>query len=589
MSVGVLRALLVLTTASVLAACGGAGSSVGSAPAPVLARSPNPGSTPGTGSTHAPGATPSATAAGTQTPQPGTSATPQPGTSATPGLSGPTPSATSSADLTCDTATYPSTAYVQCEATNYAMVTQDETEQAMPAFVLAEETQDGTNMTQWADRALADPSWLYPQSGNTPYTPVGTQWSGPATGDPFRFEQMTGPDGSTFYTTQAVVTPFVAYDSGCARMSGRVWAPASSAPGDALPNVVIENGSVEAPETLYWWAAQALVRAGYVVLTFDPRGQGRSDEQTPTGTQGGNINDSVFESGLVDAIDFFRSTPSKQYPNNTTCKGVYPTTVVNYNPYWNRIDPNRLGIAGHSEGAIGVSIVQGYGGAGAAQWPGKIDATNPVKVAVAWDGLFGPAGGDVGGIGNMTTSTKFTARVPAMGNSSEYGLTPTPFTTPPPIDEHKDAFSQWVKAGTPVYELTIRGSSHYEFSEGPGLPATSWCPNPSANECENGWGNAMSTYYTVAWFDRWLKLPGEYGYADADARLLDDNGEQGRNKMSWHFHSARSYPDRNGVMHVCSNIRGGCADTGLGPNRRPSTAALRASAQGDRGVGATQR
>ena len=32
-----------------------------------------------------------------------------------------------------------------------------------------------------------------------------------------------------------------------------------------------------------WWFSQALVRAGYVVLTFDPRGQGRSDQQTPTG------------------------------------------------------------------------------------------------------------------------------------------------------------------------------------------------------------------------------------------------------------------------------------------------------------------
>lgn len=450
------------------------------------------------------------------------------------------------------------------------MVTQDETEQAMPAFQLAEQSQNTANMLQWAARAAADPSWLYPQSGNTPYTPVGTQWSGPAVGDPFAYADVTGPDGNAFYTNEAVVTPFIYYDSGCARQSGRVWAPASSAPGSRLPNIVIENGSIEAPETLYWWAAQALVRDGYVVMTFDPRGQGRSDEQTPTGVQGGNINDSVFETGLVDAIDFFRSTPSKTYPNNNTCKGTYPTAVTSVNPYWNRIDPARLGIAGHSEGAIGVSVVQGLGGKGAAPWSGKIDSTNPVKVAVAWDGLFGPTGGDVGGIGNMSSSSfpAFSARVPAMGNSSEYGLSPTPFVSPPPIDEHEAAYSQWVAAKTPVYELTIRGSSHYEFSEAPGLPATSWCPDPGAGECEGGWGNPMSVYYTLAWFDRWLKNPGETGYSDADARLLDDNGVQGRNKMSWHFHSARSYPDRNGVMHVCSNIRGGCADTGLGPNVR---------------------
>jgi hypothetical protein len=305
-------------------------------------------------------------------------------------------------------------------------------------------------------------------------------------------------------------------------------------------------------------------------MSYDPRGQGLSDLQTPSGTQGGNLNSSVFWTGLVDAIDFFRSTPSHIYPNNVTCKGTYPTVVAPYNPYWNRLDPDRLGIAGHSLGATGVSIVQGYGGPGAAPWPGKIDSTNPVKVTVAWDGLLGPAGGDEGGLGDTSTANdpKFSARVPAMGNSSEYGLAPVTFATPPPIEMHKDAYSQWVKAGVPVYEITVRGSSHYEFSEAPGLPSTSWCPDAASMECENGWGNAMSTYYTVAWIDRWLKNPGELGYDTADARLLDDDGVQGRNKMSWHFHSARSYPDRSGVMHVCSNIRVGCLYTGLGPNVR---------------------
>ena len=96
------------------------------------------------------------------------------------------------------------------------------------------------------------------------------------------------------------------YDEGCARISGRVWAPRIST-GQRLPAVVIENGSIQAPETAYWWAAQLLVRAGYVVMTFDPRGQGRSDLQTPNLGQSGNINANVFVTGLVNAIDFFRS------------------------------------------------------------------------------------------------------------------------------------------------------------------------------------------------------------------------------------------------------------------------------------------
>ena len=452
------------------------------------------------------------------------------------------------------------------------MVTESTTEQAQqPAFNTAIASQGAANTSDWTARSVADTSWLSPLSGDTATTPVCATWGTPScVGDPFRYAAATGPDGASFYANEAVVTPFVIYDSECARLSGRVWAPKSSGPGSALPSVVIENGSVQAPENLYWWAAQALVREGYVVMTFDPRGQGRSDLQTPSLSEGGNVNTLVFVTGLIDAIDFFHSTPSKQYPNNVTCAGTYPTAVTNYNPYWNRIDYPRLGIAGHSEGAIGVSVVQGLGGIGASPWTGKMDATNPVKVAVNWDGLTAPAGGDVGGIGNMSTTSfpKFAARVPSMGNSSEYGLAPAIFTSPPPIAEHEDGFKAWVAASTPVYELTIRGSSHYEWSLLSAFPATSWCPDAASGQCSGGWGNPMAEHYTVAWFDRWLKLPNEVGYSDADTRLLDDNGTQGRNKMSYHFASARSYPDRNGTMHLCSNIRLGCSDTGNGTNAR---------------------
>ena len=60
-----------------------------------------------------------------------------------------------------------------------------------------------------------------------------------------------------------------------ATISGRVWATAA---GPAKrPGVVITNGSVQADEQMYWYAAQTLAKAGYVVLTWDPQGQGQSD------------------------------------------------------------------------------------------------------------------------------------------------------------------------------------------------------------------------------------------------------------------------------------------------------------------------
>lgn len=503
-------------------------------------------------------------------------------------------------DLRCDRAAYPSALWTQCEAQNFAKVLEAPQEEASaPAFVLRWIEQSTANAADYLARDIADPSWLLVSSPplsqliaalgdptsiattirasvaqiqndpysalsvslDTPLTPLCASWSLQCSGDPYRY-----PGIDPFYGTAGEVMPVVFYDSGCARLSGRVWRPLNIPAGAKLPGVVIDNGSIEAPETLYWWAAQLLVRNGYVVLTFDPRGQGRSDLETPTGQQGSNENVSVFWTGLVDAIDFFRSTPERPYPNNQTCAGTYPTTVAAYNPYYADVDPDRLGIAGHSAGAEGVSVVQGYGAPGADPWPGKLDKDNPVKVAVAWDGLVAPDGEGLGGAGGnlplpsgaLGSAPKFGIRVPAMDEDSEYGLAPVPFTQPPDPEAHKAAYAQWKAAGVPVFAFTVRGSTHYEWSLLPTFPATSWCPEVNNGACAGGFGNAMAQHYTLAWFDRWLKKPGEMGYADADARLLDDDGANGRAKMSWHFHSARDFPKRDGTVAHCENIRAGC-------------------------------
>lgn len=517
---------------------------------------------------------------------------------------------------------YPSPAWAAREAQNFARITEAPAEQlSNPAFLSRLTTQSLTNISTLTARDLADPSWVLASSTpvdqllaalkdpaalssslqqvldevlndpeaavslslNTPLTPLCAAYAGPCDGDPYRFAAAVGPDGSTFYGTEATVTQVVFYDSGCARLSGQVWRPKSVPAGTTLPGVVIMNGSVEAPQTAYWWAAQLLVRNGYVVLTFDPRGQGRSDQQTPSGGQGTNINPEVFWTGLVDAIDFFRSSPATPYPNNAACTRYYPTQVAPYNPDYAAIDPARLGIAGHSLGAIGVSVVQGYGAPGAAPWPGKLDKTNPVKAAITWDGLLPPGGAsNVGGAADgwvlymlrqlplVTPAVEFLMerglpdfgpRVPTMSEDSEYGLVPTPWLSPPDPDEHRAPEEVWVAAGVPVFDFTIQGSTHYEWSEAPVFPTTSWCPDTSTGACSGGWGSPMMQYYTLAWFDRWLKLSSETGYADADSRLLDDSGAQGGAKMSFYFRSSRDFPDRSGTAHVCTDIRAGCSDT----------------------------
>jgi hypothetical protein len=428
------------------------------------------------------------------------------------------------------------------EAANYARTVEAPTEQALnPQFQLAWQLQAERNQREWLLRALADPSWVGPPSGNSMVTPLAATWGSVGAGDPTRYPEADGPNGAAFYENEGERTSVVYYDEGCARIAAIVWAPRGWTPGDAtLPAVVIENGSVQAPQPLYWWAAQALVRAGYVVMTFDPRGQGRSDLQTPDGEQGSNLNSEVFISGMVNAIDYFRSTPDAPYPHNVTCAGTYPTLVSDYNPFHERVDPARLGIVGHSLGASGVSAVQGYPGE-RFEHPDP-GGGNPVDVVVGWDSLG--------------TNPDGPPRVPAMGHSSEYGLAPVAFANPPDPESDKNAYRAYRDAGIPVYQLTIQGSTHYEWSLIPSFPTTSWCPDMSSGSCTGGWGRPMAEHYTLAWLDRWLKLPGESGYDDADARLLAD--DDWCERYSFYLRSARAFPDRGGTPQVSEDIRAEC-------------------------------
>src|SRR3954452_4578775 len=80
-----------------------------------------------------------------------------------------------------------------------------------------------------------------------------------------------GPNG------YGIVQPVLYTARNGATISGHVWA--TKAGPAKRPGIVITNGSVQADEQLYWYAAQTLAKAGYVVLTFDPQGQGQSDTQ----------------------------------------------------------------------------------------------------------------------------------------------------------------------------------------------------------------------------------------------------------------------------------------------------------------------
>src|SRR3954469_2346500 len=112
-----------------------------------------------------------------------------------------------------------------------------------------------------------------------------------------------------------IVKPILFTARNGATLSGHVWA--TKAGPARRPGIVITNGSVQAAETLYWFAAQALAKAGYVVLTFDPQGQGQSDEngESPDQNEGSpaQTDGRPFFDGTEDALNFFLSSAGRPY------------------------------------------------------------------------------------------------------------------------------------------------------------------------------------------------------------------------------------------------------------------------------------
>src|SRR6185437_15974790 len=228
-----------------------------------------------------------------------------------------------------------------------------------------------------------------------------------------------------------------------ATLSGRVWATVAGP--SKRPGIVITDGSVQADEQMYWYAAQTLAKDGYVVLTFDPQGQGQSDTpgQAPDENEGvpAQSDGRPFFDGTEDAIDFLLSSQKHPYEPVPSCETgtshaakqderVAAGLDAPYNPFWNLLKPKAgVGLAGHSYGAAGVSYI--------AQWDPR------VKAVVAWDNLGGPSpqGGSVPGssggrsIGEQGCPADPAARTtvpiskPGLGISADYGLPPLPNTS----------------------------------------------------------------------------------------------------------------------------------------------------------------
>jgi len=391
-----------------------------------------------------------------------------------------------------------------------------------------------------------------------------------------------------------IVRPVLFTARNGATLSGHVWATVA---GPARrPGVVITNGSVQADEQMYWYAAQTLAKAGYVVLTFDPQGQGLSD----TYGEGADQNEGYpaqtdgrpFYDGTEDAINFFLSTPGHPYQPVPSCttgtshaakqnRRVKAGLDAAYNPFWQLLNPSELGIAGHSYGAAGVSYI--------GQWDPR------VKAIVAWDDLGGPGPNDApvpgsaGGsrtIGEADCPANPTARKvvpltkPALGMSADYGLPPTPNTSLPDPQGKSTWALNYSKAGIDSGEIIVRGGSHLDFS---------FIPNQAFGASLRG--PDMIDWYTTAWFDEYVKHdPG------ADARLLstrwrsdpteasvDPNHDA--NAFSFYYYSRLDFHLANGHQVDCENLRDGCPALGSSDGYRGDYSYLAIDTSPDRMLG----
>lgn len=334
-----------------------------------------------------------------------------------------------------------------------------------------------------------------------------------------------------------------------AHVSGHVWAPFRRAgePPRSLPAVAIVTGSIQPTEQMYWHAAQVIAQRGYVVLTFDVQGQGRSDafgaeEDRMRGVPA--AQQANFDRAAEEALDFLLSTPDEPYVprrqdgspagdgDSTPAQQKHARRVAEglahaHNPLAERVDRDRVGLVGHSLGATAASVV--------GQRDPRVDSI------VAWSNLVAPAGVPIA--------------KPALGIAGDYGLVAKPHGSPPDPQGRNEAFLAFRERapGVDVMQIAIRGGTHWE---------STYIPNPAFAATLRGID--LVDWYTTAWLDRYVKgdphavrrLLSDRWRADARAAEVDLDGDG--NAFSYHYRSRLAIGRGDGTVVACDDLRAGC-------------------------------
>jgi hypothetical protein len=280
---------------------------------------------------------------------------------------------------------------------------------------------------------------------------------------------------------------------------------------------------------MYHWSARDLAGHGYIAVSIDPQGVGRS-ETFPRASDGCHVPDAPDAKAVCDGVPF------QQAGNYVDAlQSGIDFVSSKRNPWRAHTDAKRVGIAGHSLAARAASYLQGI--------DKRVDAV------VAWDNLASDLQGDNGsasggGVAGALIGGELpgpgeavTPRVPALGESNDNPGSTQPTNNDPEIK--KSGFAIWRKAGIASMEVSFAKSGHLDWAQAPS--------NSTAAKKEE---LKLFEYYTRAWFDRWLQ-----GDHDATTRLLARtvDGSAVGDILSSKWHSAAAFDG-----HDCADFRTAC-------------------------------
>lgn len=241
--------------------------------------------------------------------------------------------------------------------------------------------------------------------------------------------------GHPDYNDKVAIVPVEFSNRYGTRLYGEIVLPhrGTVPPGAGPFPVILALQGLNTNVAMYRWWHQAFADAGYMVFAFDQSGQGHSDDEGE-GDPGSNIEEAQ------DAI----------------------TYLIEQSPVRGAVDRARIGVVGHSQGAIATMGLQ---------------AVEPrIKAAVAAAPI-------------SESSAPFDANpVPVMIQTGDHDgpIAPIPFLNPAVVRAVYDKLTQ------DRAFIVAEASSHAQHTNYPLLPTASW-------------GLEIAALYSVAWMDYHLR------------------------------------------------------------------------------------